>query len=176
MAEVHVNGDFVRSMTDGQLAEFLTKIADDAWGPWEEPFHTAFCQECRPVEHIDEEGFEDSVWPCWRGGPGCPHAGSPALWWLGQPTEGVSGKPQTVGDRFRAVTDEELAEFLFRAYRRTVDEVEFSDLSMKWCDGKSGCVDERGEIECTEEMHRACILRWVKKEAEPNDPGILGFV
>lgn len=86
------------------------------------------------------------------------------------------GAVKTVGDRFRAVTDEELVEFLFQAYRRTVDETKFSDLSMKWCDGKSGCVDERGEIECTEEMHRACILRWLKKEAEPNDQGILGFV
>ena len=73
-------------------------------------------------------------------------------------------KVLTNGDRFRALPDEELVEKLFQAYRAAADWQGFSDLSMHWCDGKSGCIDVDGNIECDEERHKACILRWLKSE------------
>ena len=71
-------------------------------------------------------------------------------------------RPQTHGDRFRALTDEELAEILFRLYRVTVNGVEMPDVSLHWCDGKNDCIDAAGNIECDEARNKDCILRWLR--------------
>lgn len=66
------------------------------------------------------------------------------------------------GDEIRAMSDEELADKLYRLYRSTADESELSDISAKWCDGGSGCIDKSGEVDCDERRHKECILRWLK--------------
>ena len=104
----------------------------------------------------------ETTWPCTA--TGCPLFGDCLSGYVKKPEK---KKSQTNGDWIRSLTDEELVEKLFQAYRAAVDWQEFSDLSMHWCDGKSGCVDADGNIECDEVRHKACILRWLKSEAQP---------
>ncbi len=68
----------------------------------------------------------------------------------------------TNGDRIRAMTDEELAEGLLKLYRETTD----GDIARLWCDGKAGCVDEYGNIDCDEHKHKACVLRFLGQPVE----------
>ena len=78
----------------------------------------------------------------------------------------VLSPPPTNADHIRSMTDDELAENLFQAYRATVEQ-DGGDISTHWCDGRSGCIDEDGNIECDEKRHKDCILRWLKSEAKP---------
>lgn len=63
------------------------------------------------------------------------------------------------GDRIRSMADEELVELLFSHYLKSDDA---GDISKHWCDGKAGCINGDGDVECSEERHKACILRWLR--------------
>ena len=75
---------------------------------------------------------------------------------------------KTKADRIRAMSDEELMAGLYLLYRLTMEQ-DGGDIARHWCDGKSGCTNEYGEIECNEERHKACILRWLQQPAEEVD-------
>lgn len=68
---------------------------------------------------------------------------------------------RTNGDAIRSLTDEELVEKLFQLFRSTIEDG-VGDISTLWCDGKAGCVDEDGVIECDDERIKACIMRWLR--------------
>ena len=71
---------------------------------------------------------------------------------------------QTNGDRLRQHTDEELVELLYQHYLSFADRDGAEDPSVKWCDLQGGC-KERENANCTEAMHKACILRWLRMKA-----------
>jgi len=60
-------------------------------------------------------------------------------------SNGGCGKPQTNADRIRAMTDEELASFLYHSWNNAL-----------WCNG--GC---DGECSC-----EPCWLNWLKQEVD----------
>lgn len=71
----------------------------------------------------------------------------------------------THADMIRTLGDEEMAQKLFAIYRMHAEHGE--DIATKWCDLKGGCVTTDGQdLECTEQMHLACILRWLRSPAE----------
>lgn len=73
---------------------------------------------------------------------------------------------QSIGDKIRAMfaTDEGIAKILLGL------EISFEDtgreFTLLYCDGKNNCVNENGGITCTDEMRKACILRWLRQPAE----------
>ena len=70
-------------------------------------------------------------------------------------------KAQTVGDKHRAMSDEELAEVIVKAHSGG------GDLSLLWCDGKGGCAGEDEEdLVCTDERLLACVVRWLGSPAK----------
>ena len=74
----------------------------------------------------------------------------------------------THADMIRALGDEEMAQKLLDIYRMYAERGE--DIATNWCDSRGGCVDENGEeLDCTEQMHLACILRWLSSPAEVNN-------
>ncbi|MBQ9733943.1 MAG: hypothetical protein IJV74_06890 [Clostridia bacterium] len=82
-------------------------------------------------------------------------------------TQSQNSLTQTVGDFIRNMPDEYLVEQFYALYLMSVEH-DGGEISTLWCDGKAGCVDEYGDIECNEERHKACILRWLKSEAKPD--------
>lgn len=70
--------------------------------------------------------------------------------------------PMTNGDRIRAMTDEELAERLKNLYTEETEQGG-GDIACLWCDGKAGCIDADGAIDCDDEKLAACILRWLQQ-------------
>lgn len=81
--------------------------------------------------------------------------------WRGEPGETA----MTNGDRFRHYTDEELVDLLYQDYLNFSDRDGTEDPSTKWCDMKGGCQGEETS-ECTTELHKACILRWLRSKVE----------
>lgn len=71
-------------------------------------------------------------------------------------------KAQTVGDKLRAMSDEELAAVIVKAYSGG------GDLSLLWCDRKGGCAGEDMDegLVCTDERLRACVVRWLGSPAK----------
>ena len=74
-------------------------------------------------------------------------------------------KKRTNADRIRDMSDEELVDKLYALYLITVN-LDCEEIAKKWCDGKAWCIDEHGTIECDEDKHKACILRWLQQPAE----------
>lgn len=74
------------------------------------------------------------------------------------------GQSPTNGDLFRQRTDEELVELLYQHYLSFSDRDGAEDPSVQWCDLKGGCEGKETSV-CTPELHKACILRWLKTEA-----------
>lgn len=67
---------------------------------------------------------------------------------------------QTVGDKFRDMSDEDLAAVIVKAYSG-------GDPSFLWCDRKGGCAGEEEEdLVCTDERVLACVVRWLKSPAK----------
>lgn len=64
--------------------------------------------------------------------------------------------PKTNADRFRAMSDEELAEYLMRAHD--------CELHIPFCQNKEECWDDMLDI--PPENCLACMLEWLRKEAE----------
>ena len=75
------------------------------------------------------------------------------------------GDPQTISDRIRSMTDEQMAEKIYDLYCKLADGT-INDISVLYCDGKAGCIDKHGQITCTDEMHKACILRRLQSPAK----------
>ena len=71
----------------------------------------------------------------------------------------------TVADRIKSSSDEELVEALFWLYRVTTD-ADVGDVACLWCDGLPGCIDELGSVDCNDEKHKACIMRWLQQPAD----------
>lgn len=69
-------------------------------------------------------------------------------------------KPQTNADRVRAMSDEELADVIINVWRAEVERG--YDIATNWCN--SDCCSSE---DCAPEKHKACILRWLQKPAEP---------
>lgn len=67
----------------------------------------------------------------------------------------------TTGDSIRAMSDEELAEKIFQVYADNAE-----SLSLMFCDGKAGCIDADGDIHCSDEQVKACIIRRLRQPAD----------
>ena len=73
--------------------------------------------------------------------------------------------PFTKADMIRSMSDEQMAE----AFYNLVDNIQtgnMNDLSDLYCDGKNGCIDKDGNITCTPDMEKACVLRWLRSPAK----------
>lgn len=71
----------------------------------------------------------------------------------------------TNGEKIRSMSDEELAEKLFLICRMAWERDE--DISNNWCDMKGDCCGPGGEeLDCSEEKHKDCILRWLQAPAK----------
>lgn len=70
--------------------------------------------------------------------------------WAAQATD-TETCPGTVGEYYRS-SDEALADLIEAAYGH--------DISTLWCVGDCQVDDD----DCTDEMRRACILRWLRSE------------
>ena len=85
----------------------------------------------------------------------------------GRRSAGATGslREQTVADSIRSKTDEELAATIHGLYSKLAEGT-LNDLSDLFCDGKNNCVDKDGNITCTPEMEKACVLRWLRSPAK----------
>ena len=75
------------------------------------------------------------------------------------------GDPKTIADQIRYMSDDELAE----AFYNLVDNLQagnLNDLSDLYCDGKNGSIDKDGNITCSPDMEKACVLRWLRSPAK----------
>ena len=72
-----------------------------------------------------------------------------------------NAKPMTNADRIRSMNDEELTDAVHQVYSKLADG-SMNDLSDLFCDGKNDCIDKDGNITCTPEMEKACVLRWLR--------------
>ena len=73
--------------------------------------------------------------------------------------------PITNEMHLRAMTQQDLVDLLYRIYLTSAD----GDISRLWCDGKVGCIDEDGEIQCDDSSHKTCILRWLNAPYVPKE-------
>lgn len=74
------------------------------------------------------------------------------------------------GDRIRAMSDEELIDKLLWIARMMWEMDD--DLTELWCDMQGGCCGEDGEeLDCDDEKHKACILRWLRSPAKEETYG-----
>ena len=85
----------------------------------------------------------------------------------GRRSAGATGslREQTVADSIRSKSDEDLAYAIHTLYSKLAEGA-LNDLSDLFCDGKNGCFDKDGNITCTPEMERACVLRWLRSLAK----------
>ena len=105
------------------------------------------CVSCKSAERCPcRDCGLDNHWEKWE--------------WNGSRTEALV----TNGDRFRRYTDEELVELLYQNYLNLSDRDGAVDPSVRWCDMKGGC-EGKETIPCTDELMKACILRWLRSEA-----------
>ena len=74
-------------------------------------------------------------------------------------------REQTVADGIRSKTDAELAAMIHGLYSKLAEGT-LNDLSDLFCDGKNNCIDKDGNITCTPEMEKACVLRWLRSLAK----------
>lgn len=116
--------------------------------PAEECMASLACSECQAAEKCTCHNCSmENHWEKWE--------------WNGSRSEAA----MTNGGRFRQRTDEELVELLYQDYLNFSDRDGAEDPSVKWCDMKGGCQGEE-TAECTTELHKACILRWLKSKAD----------
>ena len=75
---------------------------------------------------------------------------------------GGPGETSTItnGGKIRAMSDEELAAVIVKAYNG-------GDPYFLWCDRKGGCAGEdEEELVCTDERLLACVVRWLGSPAK----------
>ena len=75
--------DWICSMDEDTLGEFLDDLVYSGKGPWEALFDATFCQHCPTTTVTTGDGFQDDLHPCCFSGQGCPH-GKEAVWWVRQ--------------------------------------------------------------------------------------------
>ena len=73
--------------------------------------------------------------------------------------------PITNEMHLRTMSCEEWVDILYRIYLTSAD----GDISRLWCDGKVGCIDADGEIQCDEARHKGCVLRWLNAPYVPKE-------
>lgn len=85
----------------------------------------------------------------------------------GRRSAGTTGslREQTVVASIRSKTDEELADAIYE-FNDRLQNGTLNDLSDLFCDGKNGCIDKDGNITCTPDMEKACVLRWLRSLAK----------
>lgn len=68
----------------------------------------------------------------------------------------------TNGDRIRATTDEGLKEKLYELYKMIAMR-DGAEVARLWCDLQGGCCGTGSEeLDCDEDKHKSCILRWLR--------------
>lgn len=80
------NGDRIRAMSDEELAEFISGIADMGETLYRLPFTHMFCNNCPKPEYVLDDGRKMKLHECDFKDGKCPH-GSDIVWWLQQPAE-----------------------------------------------------------------------------------------
>lgn len=93
--------------------------------------------------------------------PNCKFCGKPVsaapvfhIECMEEKLRGQLGKPVTVGDRIRSISDEELAGILVKT-----DEVDF-------CENRAECADDLcAGNDIPDERCKECALRWLRKPA-----------
>lgn len=83
------NADRIRSMSDEELADFLSGIAYARATPWSEAF-MPLCKACKGVECTFEDGHREILHECEFSDFQCPH-GHEISWWLKQTAEDEDG-------------------------------------------------------------------------------------
>ena len=66
----------------------------------------------------------------------------------------------TKGDRFRSMSDEELASKIYEVIMCQIDPAK------AFCDGKAGCISPEGQVDCNADKIKACIIRYLQQPAE----------
>ena len=86
------NGEYIRSMSDEELAEFIKYIAFARETPWSGLFEKKFCKNC-PTTHVTfvDSGKEMECTECDFSDGKCPH-GDDVVWWLGEPYKEQKGR------------------------------------------------------------------------------------
>lgn len=81
------NADKIRSMSDEELAEFISSIAYGRETPWSKSFWEKFCKAC-PVTKVEIPDYLNPLFlhECDFKDGKCPH-GIAIVWWLQQPAE-----------------------------------------------------------------------------------------
>lgn len=95
----------------------------------------------------------------------CSAAGCPLFGDCIVDYEKATKKSKTNADLIRSMSDEQIAE----AFYNLVDNLQtgtMDDLSCLFCDGKNGCIDADGNITCSPDMEKACVLRWLRSPAK----------
>lgn len=72
---------------------------------------------------------------------------------------------KTIADSIREMNDDQLVEALYSLYEKLNDGT-LNDLSNLFCDGKNDCIDKDGNVTCTPDMEKACVLRWLRSPAK----------
>lgn len=114
-------------------------------------FHCA----CEIATYSEEEGWILENWPEWVN-PGVTH-------WMPLP-EPPSTEAPTIADEIRAMSDEELVDFLWRLVTNDLESV------IPFCKGKPECDELLDSAEITEEMCKQCLLQ---KLLQPYDSASL---
>ena len=82
---MNTNADFIRSMNNEQLKDFIISIVNDE-NPWDRSFYETFCRNCPVVGKAECDNEVDEYYECDFNE--CPH-GSEVVWWLQQPVENL---------------------------------------------------------------------------------------
>ena len=79
-------------------------------------------------------------------------------------------QPKTLADQIRSMTDEQLAEKIYKLVQQLQNET-VNDMSVLYCDGKNNCITKTGNIRCNPKKEKSCVLRWLQRPVEEDDHG-----
>ena len=71
----------------------------------------------------------------------------------------MNDQTKSKADLLRAMTDEELRDFIFDVSAR------LTDICVLWCKGDQGCVID-GDVICEDANLKACILAWLRSPGD----------
>ncbi len=80
------NADRIRSMSDEELAVWISDIAYAGKTPWDSQFARKFCDSCPRIKGTLPDGKTIDLYECDFVDGKCPH-GSDIAWWLEQRTD-----------------------------------------------------------------------------------------
>lgn len=79
--------------------------------------------------------------------------------------DGTGGKQlPTVIQKIRSMSESEVADRLIKL-DQILAETDRS-LSRLWCDGRGACLTAGEDVDCDEDMHKACVLRYLRSAGE----------